>query len=601
MAGSGQYDRPGRPRLRLSTIALAIALLAALAGVSRTFAQDDANLHLRNERDAREHAKNEREERENDGPAHRANWPMIGHDSTNTRHQPFERDISAANVHRLLPKWVATTTGDVSATPAVVNGAVYFGDFGGTLWKLDAETGAVIWSHEVPDYTGNAGDYARTSPSLAGKTLVVGVIKGSTAVPGPNMLGIDATTGALRWKTQIHPDSHAAMTGSPVLVGDIVITGISANGASNPATAIFRGAIVALNAQTGRILWRSYSLPDNGGVPGGYAGATMFSPPAVDLSAGLVYGTFGQAYTEPASVTACHAAHGGFTESCEQPGSYLKSIVAFDLKTGEPKWSYRVQGHTPWVHACGSQPPAVTWCAPESDGEKWDMGGSGANVMRLRMDGHRRDGEDGRDDEHGREGEHERDVVGIGGKSGVYTLLDAKTGKFIWNTLIGPGGDQGGMEWGTAFDGDRIYASITNHHHIPYKLTENGAIWNTPVTGGSWAALDPTTGMIIWQTADPQVETLTGMGVVGVWDLAPVTVANGIVYASSMAKLASQNQMFALDAATGAILWQFAAGSSVNSGPAVVGGSVYWGSGYSRSGVEGSGNHQFYAFSIDGQ
>ena len=177
---------------------------------------------------------------------------------------------------------MATTTGDVSATPAVVNGAVYFGDFGGTLWKLDAETGAVIWSHQVPDYTGNAGDYARTSPSLAGNTLVVGVIKGSTAVPGPNMLGIDARTGALRWKTQIHPDSHAAMTGSPVLVGDTIITGISANGASVRPTATFRGAIVALNAQTGRILWRTYSLPDNGGVPGGYAGATMFSPPAVE-------------------------------------------------------------------------------------------------------------------------------------------------------------------------------------------------------------------------------------------------------------------------------------------------------------------------------
>ena len=83
--------------------------------------------------------------------------------------------------------------------------------------------------------------------------------------------------------------------------------------------------------------------------------------------------------------------------------------------------------------------------------------------------------------------------------------------------------------------------------------------------------------------------------------LAPVTVANGVVDASSMAKLASQNQMFALDAATGAILWQFGAGSSVNSGPAVVRGSVYWGSGYSRSGVEGSGNHRLYAFSIDGQ
>jgi polyvinyl alcohol dehydrogenase (cytochrome) len=180
-------------------------------------------------------------------------------------------------------------------------------------------------------------------------------------------------------------------------------------------------------------------------------------------------------------------------------------------------------------------------------------------------------------------------------------VLDARSGAFIWNTLIGPGGDQGGMNWGTAFDGKRIYASITNHHHIPYKLTQNGVIWNTTTTGGSWAALDPITRMIEWQTADPQVETLPGLGVVGVWDLGPVTVANGVVYVSSMAKLANQDQMFALDAATGEILWRFGAGSSVNAAPAVVDGTVYWGSGYGRSGVEGSGNQRFYAFSIDGQ
>ena len=47
---------------------------------------------------------------------------------------------------------MATTTGDVSGTPAVADGAVYFGDFGGTLWKLDADTGAVLWQHAVPDY-----------------------------------------------------------------------------------------------------------------------------------------------------------------------------------------------------------------------------------------------------------------------------------------------------------------------------------------------------------------------------------------------------------------------------------------------------------------
>ena len=562
MSGRVQESQSGRTRPYLSRIALILALLATFAGTPRPVATVG---------DGRD-------------------WRMIGHDPANSRNQPFEHRIRPANVSRLALKWVATTAGDVSATPAVVDGAVYFGDFGGMLWKLDAQTGAVIWSHLVSDYTGIPGDIARTSPSLVGNTLVVGDLR------HPNMLGINAKTGELRWMTQVHPDPKGIMTGSPVLVGHTIYTGVSASGASGP-DATFRGAIVALNAHTGRILWQSYSLPDNGGVAGGYAGATMFSPPAVDVRAGLVYGTFGQPYTEPASVTACHAANGGFAESCEQPGSYLKSIVAFDMETGVPRWSYRVQGHDPWLRACGGLPPAVTWCPAESDGEKWDLGGSGANVMRLRIDRHWRNrGGHWRDVDA-----HWHDFVGVGAKSGVYTLLDAKTGRFIWNTLLGPGGDQGGMEWGTAFDGERIYASITNQHHIAYQLTQNGVLTNETVTGGSWTALDAKTGTILWQTADPQVETLPGVGVVGVWDLAPVTVANGVLYAASMAKLPTQNQLFALDAATGAILWQFSAGSSVNSGPAVVNGTVYWGSGYSRSGVEGSGNNQVYAFSIDGR
>jgi polyvinyl alcohol dehydrogenase (cytochrome) len=499
-------------------------------------------------------------------------WATGGHDPAGTRNQPFERQIAVANVARLAPKWVATTTGDVSGTPAVVNGAVYFGDFGGTLWKLDAATGAVIWSHVVSDYTGIAGDYARTSPSLDGDTLIVGDIK------APDLLGIDATTGALRWITAVHPDPKGVMTGSPVLVGDTIITGVSANGASGPG-ATFRGAIVAVDAQTGSILWRTYSLPDNGGAAGGYAGATMFSSPVVDRSLGLVYGTFGQPYTEPASVTACNAAAtNGFDESCEQPGAYFKSIVAFDLRTGEVRWSYRVLGHDPWERACGSPPAGVTWCPAESDGEKWDVGGSSPNVFTLGS------------------GWHARDVVGFGEKSGVYVLLDAKTGAFVWNTVVGTGGDQGGFEWGTAYDGTRIYGSITNQHHLPYNLTENGVVTDQTVTGGSWAALDPATGKIIWQTADPQTETLPDpVGTVGVWDLAPVTSANGVLYAASMAKTGSE--MYALDAATGTILWQYAAGSSVNAAPAVVDGSVYWGSGYSKS-AEGTGNNKLYAFSI---
>jgi polyvinyl alcohol dehydrogenase (cytochrome) len=167
-------------------------------------------------------------------------------------------------------------------------------------------------------------------------------------------------------------------------------------------------------------------------------------------------------------------------------------------------------------------------------------------------------------------------------------VLDAETGAFIWNSLVGPGGDQGGMNWGTAYDGDRIYVSITNQHNVPYQLTQGGVTSGPFVTGGSWAALDPATGTILWQVGDP----------VGAYDLAPVTSANGVVYASSMPQ--TGDQMFALDGETGEILWRYAAGSSVNSGPSVVDGTVYWGSGYDRR-LGGNGNNKLFAFSIDGK
>jgi polyvinyl alcohol dehydrogenase (cytochrome) len=528
--------RPSSPWPRSRRLALATAALAALAVVSQALALAG-------------------------GPQLGPSWRMIGRDPAGSRNQPFEHRVGPSNVAGLAAKWVATTAGDVSATPAVVHGAVYFPDWGGKLWKLDTDTGAVIWSHSISEYTGIAGDISRTSPSLAGNTLVIGDLM------APNMMGIDAETGELRWITQVNPHPRGIITGSPVLAGNRIYVGVSSREGGPGPTRIFQGDFVALDAHTGRIIWQTYGLPDNGGVPGLWAGAAIIAPPAVDRKAGLVYGTYGNLYNSPPSVAACNAASpNGFSESCILPGAYFKSLVAFDIRTGEPRWSYRVQGHDPWVRACGAQPASVTWCPAESDGEKWDLGGSGPNVFQTGK------------------GKHARDVVGLGEKSGVYILLDAETGEFLWNTLVGPGGDQGGMEWGTAYDGDRIYVAITNHHHIPYRLTPSGVT----ATGGSWAALDPDTGAILWQTGDPQ----------GAWDLAPLTVANGVVYASSVAK--TGNQMYALDAATGAILWQFAAGSSVNSGPAVMDGSVYWGSGYARA-AEGNGNTKFYAFSLDGQ
>ena len=92
----------------------------------------------------------------------------------------------------------------------------------------------------------------------------------------------------------------------------------------------------------------------------------------------------------------------------------------------------------------------------------------------------------------------------------------------------------GGIEWGSATDGSRIYVAIANLYGIPYAAGN----------AGSWAALDPATGKILWQKADPN----------GGIDIGPVTVANGVVYVGSMGSGASSTTeptMFALDAATG--------------------------------------------------
>src|SRR5438093_5339455 len=95
-------------------------------------------------------------------------WPVGGQDLTNTRYQAKETTISRLNVGGLTPKWVFTTGGYVSATPTVVGGALYVPDRAGNLYKLDAGTGALIWSRTIASYSGVPGDTSRTSPAVVG-------------------------------------------------------------------------------------------------------------------------------------------------------------------------------------------------------------------------------------------------------------------------------------------------------------------------------------------------------------------------------------------------------------------------------------------------
>ena len=497
-----------------------------------------------------------------------AAWHMIGHDIRGTRSQPDERTIDPRNVARLRPTWTFTTSGDVSATPAVVDEddrqgrghrrrAAYFPDWGGMLWKLDARTGDEIWSRHVSEYTGVADAVSRTSPAYGLGMVFIGDLNG-------NLMAIDAETGDLRWLTELDPNANTIVTASPVIFdGRLYIVTSSAGGGA--ARQIFRGSMIALDARTGHILWQTFTLPDNGGLPGGFAGGAFVNSPSIDRRHGLVIAAAGQRYTTPASVADCLAAAAEhWDETCFPPGAYFNSVVAFDLRTGEPRWSYRGFGPAARAAGCGDDPPS--WCPPWEDNDSvWDFAGAGANVFDVRVGG------------------RTRTVVGIGQKSGVYWALDAATGGLLWATLVGHGDDPGGIQWGTAVESGRVFAAIGhNRNPVPYTLLDGRT-----TTGGSWAALDAATGRMLWQTPDPQ----------GASDLAALTVANGVVYAGSMAH--DGDQMYALDARSGQILWNFKAGGSVVAGPAVVDGVVYWGSGYARTG--GVGNDKFFAFSLKGK
>lgn len=92
-------------------------------------------------------------------------WPMGGQNLFNTWNQPVT-GITQANISQLTTKWVFTTGGDMFATPAVVNGVVYFPDLAGNFYAVNASTGQAIWSHKISDWTRISGDIARDDSGI---------------------------------------------------------------------------------------------------------------------------------------------------------------------------------------------------------------------------------------------------------------------------------------------------------------------------------------------------------------------------------------------------------------------------------------------------
>jgi polyvinyl alcohol dehydrogenase (cytochrome) len=472
---------------------------------------------------------------------------MSGQGATDLRSQPAETKINISNVDTLSAKWVFATGGDVTATPTIVGNVVYVPDWSGHLYAIDAETGKAIWSHQIAEYDGVSGSISRGSPVFYDNSLIISDrINGSH--DGVSVMAVNANNGSLRWITKVDPHPAAIITGPAVLAGSTIYVGISSleeTFADQPgyACCTFRGSVVALNANSGKILWQTFVMPS------GYSGGGIWQQPAVDTTRGLVFVGTGNNYSVPASDEQCELKNPG-DASCIPANDYFDSAMALDLSTGAIKWVRRLYGYDVWTNAC-IRPKAGVTC-PDPAGPDYDMGGSGPNLLE--------------------------NTVGFGQKSGVYWAFNPSTGALLWRTQVGPGGPIGGIQWGTASDGKNIYVAIANSKHKAYKLLSGRTI-----TWGAWSALAASTGKILWQTPDPTE---------GAIDESSVSVANGVVYAGS---LDDSGHMYALNGSSGKQLWSFASGGSVLDGPSIVNGVVYWGSGYVR--IPGAtGNNKLYAF-----
>jgi len=164
-----------------------------------------------------------------------ASWPSGGQNTSNTHSQAAETKLGANNVQGLAVKWEATTHGDVSAIPAVVGGAVYVPDWGGYLNKFDAETGALLWSKPISDYSGKPNDAARAAPAVVGNRLYIGTqgtqppFVGGASVDGGYLSAVDTATGAAVWTTHVDSHPRAILTSGPLVANGVIYQGVASS------------------------------------------------------------------------------------------------------------------------------------------------------------------------------------------------------------------------------------------------------------------------------------------------------------------------------------------------------------------------------------
>ncbi|HEY3161294.1 MAG TPA: PQQ-binding-like beta-propeller repeat protein [Vicinamibacterales bacterium] len=481
-------------------------------------------------------------------------WTGWSPSATNTRFQPSDQaGLRAADVPHLVLKW-SFGFPDASVAwsqPTVAEGRVFVGSQNGTVYALNARTGCIYWTFSARGGVRTA--IAVSAPTAASPALVY---FGDTAA---NAYAINADTGALVWARKVDDHPFARVTGSPTFHDERLYVPVSSYEEAQGADpqypcCTFRGSVSALDASSGRVVWKTYMISEaarrrgtsTAGVPlWGPSGSGIWSAPTIDAGRRTVYVGTGNTYSAPA-----------------QPSS--DAVVALDLETGSIRWTRQVTPNDVYVTGCRPGNPNC----PEALGPDVDFG---SPPMLARVNG--------------------RDVIVIGQKSGVgYAMDPDRKGEVLWQYRAGKGGTLGGMEWGGAVDGGRAYFAVSDIQQ--------------PEPGGLHA-VDIATGQRVWfaPPANPVCGTGTGCNAA---QSAAITVIPGVIFSGS-----NDGALRAYSTTDGKVLWQYdtnrefgsingvpATGASlIGPGPVVAGGMVYVNSGY--GGFGGRPGNVLLAFGLE--
>lgn len=558
--------------------------------------------------------------------ANEGEWLFWGHDINNSKFPSSETAINKDNIKNLKAEWVWEARSNVYVYPSIKDNWLYTTDYpllsvksvihpekdGGWLYAIDRNTGKTLWERSIYQYSENrANVVSRSSPAIFDDLIIIGdAVHAGTIAQGfrgsrAAMYGINRFNGELVWKTVVEDHFAAQITQSPVVHDGLVYVGVSSleltiPGILGPAYSCcnFRGSMLALDARSGEILWKTYTIPENYGQTDLFSGGSVWgSSPSIDTERGLVYIATGNNYDVPSALKQCLRESENDSiqeEACyekfDPADNYFNAILALDMKTGAVRWSQKVMRYDAWNFACLADfipylPIPQKLACPRPKGGDYDFGQAPMLIKDVTING------------------ETKDLLVAGQKTGMFWAFDPEqNGKVIWATEVGPYGLLGGHEFGSATDGKRIYAQITNAEHKEFQL-QAGIYEGQTAKGGLWAALDVVTGEILWQTPVPgSNKPISGGGIdhhhfgkdlaLGFFALAmgPMTVANDIVYAGSL-----DGHMYALSGETGEILWSYKTDGSINSAPSIVDGSLYWGSGYWL----GFPDNKLYKFSLE--